>query len=93
MALCMIDSVSVLYNYTNWSYSLVVEEWEKIQSQFFRWAEPWFITLLLGLIQYDILDASYWCKQAMVFAKTLGICDIIGWSCPEKNPLQSRDKG
>ena len=39
----MIDSVSVLDNYTNWSYSLVDEEWKKIHTQFRQWAENLFV--------------------------------------------------
>ena len=58
----MIDSVNVLDNYTNWSYSLVDEEL-KIPSQFRQWAENWFVILLLGLIQYDIMDTKYWSMQ------------------------------
>ena len=56
MALCMIDFVSVLHTIQIVSYSLIDDEWNKLHSKFQQWAVNWCVNLLLGLIQYDIMD-------------------------------------
>ena len=60
----MYDWVCELY-YTNWSYSLVDEEWNKIHSQFTSELNIDCI-LMQGLIQYDIMDAKYWCTKIIL---------------------------